>query len=213
MAQKVHPSGFRLNTTQEHYSSWCQKNWVEYSCYLKRDYKIRVLIKKTFKDLNLSKISIRQNYSIKNININIFSNKSILLIKNFELPNFHTKIQNILNRSVSYSINIYNVTEPNADANFIAFYIQDLLKKRIPFKRIIRKATALAKHNYFVDGIKIQLSGRLNGAEIARREWIKKGQMPLQTLRSHISYVSKISKTTHGILGIKVWVFKGKELY
>jgi len=87
-----------------------------------------------------------------------------------------------------------------------------MLVKRIAFKRAIRMAIDLAKQNDSLQGIKIQISGRLNGAEIARSEWVKEGRMPLQTLRAKISYVSTTAKTIYGILGIKLWIFKGEKL-
>ena len=111
-----------------------------------------------------------------------------------------------------YGIYLYPISEPDANAAILGDYIVDMLQKRISFKRAVRKAIEIAKQNEFVQGIKVQISGRLNGAEIARSEWIKDGRMPLQTLRADILYVSKIAKTTYGILGVKVWIFKGEKL-
>jgi len=212
MGQKTHPGGFRLNTTQEHYSSWCQKNWFSYSKNLTRDDKIRTLLKQKLPSTSIAKILIKQDYYPKMLNINIFVEKPILPLKVCESEDFNNKLKAILNTKLPYGINLYPVSEPDSNASILADYIVDMLTKRISFKRAVRKAIEIAKQKDSVQGIKIQISGRLNGAEIARSEWIKDGRMPLQTLRAKILYVSKTAKTTYGILGVKLWIFKGEQL-
>jgi small subunit ribosomal protein S3 len=212
MGQKTHPGGFRLNTTQEHYSSWYQKSWSGYSKNLERDDRIRTLLKQKLPSTSIVKITIKQDYYPKMLNINVFVDKPILPLKLFESEYFNIKIRKIINNSIPYGINLYSISEPDANASILADYIVDMLTKRVSFKRAVRKAIEIAKQNKLVQGIKIQISGRLNGAEIARSEWIKDGRMPLQTLRAEILYVSKTAKTTYGILGVKVWIFKGEQL-
>ena len=212
MGQKTHPGGFRLNTTQEHYSSWYQKSWFSYSKNLERDFKIRSLLEQKLPSTSIAKITIKQDYYPKMLNINVFVDKPILPLKLFESDYFNDKIKKIINTSIPYGINLYSISEPDANASILADYIVDMLTKRVSFKRAVRKAIEIAKQNKLVQGIKIQISGRLNGAEIARSEWIKDGRMPLQTLRAEILYVSKTAKTTYGILGVKVWIFKGEQL-
>jgi small subunit ribosomal protein S3 len=212
MGQKTHPGGFRLNTTQEHYSSWYQKSWFSYSKNLERDFKIRSLLEQKLPSTSIAKITIKQDYYPKMLNINVFVDKPILPLKLFESDYFNDKIKTIINTSIPYGINLYSISEPYANASILADYIVDMLTKRVSFKRAVRKAIEITKQNDFVQGIKIQISGRLNGAEIARSEWIKDGRMPLQTLRADILYVSKTAKTTYGILGVKVWIFKGEQL-
>ncbi len=212
MGQKTHPGGFRLNTTQEHYSSWYQKSWFSYSKNLERDFKIRSLLEQKLPSTSIAKITIKQDYYPKMLNINVFVDKPILPLKLFESDYFNDKIKKIINTSIPYGINLYSISEPYANASILADYIVDMLTKRVSFKRAVRKAIEITKQNDFVQGIKIQISGRLNGAEIARSEWIKDGRMPLQTLRADILYVSKTAKTTYGILGVKVWIFKGEQL-
>ena len=146
------------------------------------------------------------------LSINVFVDKPILPLKLFESEEFDKKFKSIINSTMPYGINLYSISEPDADASILGDYIVDMLTKRVSFKRAVRKAIEIAKQSDFVRGIKIQISGRLNGAEIARSEWIKDGRMPLQTLRAEILYVSKIAKTTYGILGVKVWIFKGEQL-
>ena len=212
MGQKTHPGGFRLNTTQEHDSNWAQKSWSNYSKNLERDYKIRSLLKQKLPSTSIAKIAIKQNYYPKMLNINVFVDKPILPLKVIDSSTFDETIRKIINNSMPYSINLYSISEPDANASILGDYIVDMLTKRISFKRAVRKAIEIAKQNEIVQGIKIQISGRLNGAEIARSEWIKDGRMPLQTLRAEILYVSKTAKTTYGILGVKVWIFKGEQL-
>jgi small subunit ribosomal protein S3 len=212
MGQKTHPGGFRLNTTQEHYSNWYQKSWVSYSENLERDDKIRTLLKQKLPLTSVAKITIKQDYYPKMLNINVFVDKPILPLKMFETSDFEKQVQSIINTSMPYGINLYSISEPDANASILGDYIVDMLTKRVSFKRAVRRAIEIAKQNEFVQGIKIQISGRLNGAEIARSEWIKNGRMPLQTLRAEILYVSKQAKTTYGILGVKVWIFKGEQL-
>merc|ERR1712070_741570 len=212
MGQKTHPSGFRLNTTQEHYSNWYQKSWFDYSKNLERDHKIRTLLEQKLPSTSIAKITITQDSSPKMLNINVFVDKPVLPLKVFESDDFDIKLQKLIKNSMPYGINLYSVAEPDANASILGDYIADMLEKRVSFKRAVRKAVEIAKQNESVQGIKIQISGRLNGAEIARSEWVKDGKMPLQTLRAEILYVSKIAKTTYGILGVKVWIFKGEQL-
>jgi small subunit ribosomal protein S3 len=210
MGQKVHPGGFRLNTTQEHDSSWYHKNWCNYSQKLKRDYGIRTLIENNFKASDLAQICIRQNYILSSsLSINIYFSRSFAGIKRIGFQDLHDKIGRIEKRG-SYTINLYEIKEPLADARILGSLITDMLEKRVKCQRVIRKIITLTKGNYFVYGIKIQISGRLNGNEIAKNEWVVNGGMPLQTLRAHVSYALKTANTNHGILGVKVWIYKGE---
>merc|ERR1711988_1961141 len=177
-----------------------------------RDDKIRTLLKQNLPLTSIAKITIKQDYYPKMLNINVFVDKPILPLKLFETSDFEKKVQAIINSSMPYGINLYSISEPDANASILGDYIVDMLTKRVSFKRAVRRAIEIAKQSEIVQGIKIQISGRLNGAEIARSEWIKDGRMPLQTLRAEILYVSKSAKTTYGILGVKVWIFKGEKL-
>jgi small subunit ribosomal protein S3 len=210
MGQKTHPGGFRLNTTKEHDSSWCHKNWRNYSQELRRDYEIRTSIENNFKISDLVQICIRQNYMLlSSLSINIYFSRSFAGIKKLGYQNLHDKIGQI-EKQRPYTINLYEIKEPLADARILGMLITDMLEKRVKCQRVIRKIITLAKGNYFVYGIKIQISGRLNGGEIAKNEWVVNGGMPLQTLRAHVSYALKTAKTNHGILGVKVWIYKGE---
>ena len=210
MGQKTHPNGFRLNTTQEHDSSWCHKNWRNYSQELRRDYEIRFLIENNFKISDLVQVCIRQNYVLSSsLSINIYFSRSFAGIKKLGYQDLHDKIGQIEKRR-PYIINLYEIKEPLADARILAVLITDMLEKGVKHQRVIRKIITLAKENYFVYGIKIQISGRLNGAEIAKNEWAVNGGMPLQTLRAHVSYALRTALTKHGILGVKVWIYKGE---
>jgi small subunit ribosomal protein S3 len=214
MGQKTHPSGFRLNTTQQHYSNWCQTNWRSYSDEVRSDNQIRLFLKKKLNAGNISDILIAKNFEQKKIFIKVFLAKPGVIVKEFssEIGNLEEQIKQRVPQMKFVSIAIFEVEEPNLDATLLAEYISEMLVKRIAFKRAIRMGIDLAKQNDSLQGIKIQISGRLNGAEIARSEWVKEGRMPLQTLRAKISYVSTTAKTIYGILGIKLWIFKGEKL-
>ena len=120
MGQKTHPGGFRLNTTQEHYSSWYQKSWSGYSKNLERDDRIRTLLKQKLPSTSIVKITIKQDYYPKMLNINVFVDKPILPLKLFESEYFNTKIRKIINNSIPYGINLYSISEPDANASILA---------------------------------------------------------------------------------------------
>jgi small subunit ribosomal protein S3 len=171
-------------------------------------------LKKKLNAGNISDILIAKNFEQKKIFIKVFVAKPGAIVKEFssEITNLENQIKQLVPQMKFVSIAIFEVEEPNLDATLLAEYISEMLVKRIAFKRAIRMAIDLAKQNDSLQGIKIQISGRLNGAEIARSEWVKEGRMPLQTLRAKISYVSTTAKTIYGILGIKLWIFKGEKL-
>merc|ERR1711907_162131 len=117
MGQKTHPGGFRLNTTQEHDSNWAQKSWSNYSKNLERDYKIRSLLEQKLPSTSIAKITIKQDYYPKMLNINVFVDKPILPLKLFESDYFNDKIKTIINTSIPYGINLYSISEPYANAS------------------------------------------------------------------------------------------------
>ena len=150
MGQKTHPGGFRLNTTQEHDSNWAQKSWSNYSKNLERDYKIRNLLKQKLPSTSIAKIAIKQNYYPKMLNINVFVDKPILPLKIIDSDSFDQTIRKIINNSMPYGINLYSISEPDANASILGDYIADMLTKRISFKRAMRKAIEIAKQNEIV---------------------------------------------------------------
>ena len=231
MGQKTHPLGFRLNITQNHKSSWFIP-LNKYSTLLEEDYKIRTyfsskvflsLVSKynteksnninkkatILKTVNISNIKINRSTVNNNIEVIIETAKPGLLIgiNASIIKDLKINLAKTLSVDKQITIKIDQVKNVDLDANLIGDYVVEQLEKRIAFRRAIRNALQRAQ-NSDVRGIKIQVSGRLNGAEMARSEYIREGQVPLHTLIADIDYSSKQAATIYGILGVKVWLFK-----
>jgi small subunit ribosomal protein S3 len=212
MGQKTHPLGFRLGITQDHKSKW-YANFNQYADILKEDDKIRTYIDTISKANSISNVRINRNGLNDQIQLNIETGKPGILVGDLGkgLENLLTNLKKILPTNRQLTINIFEVERVDLDASLLADLVVEQLEKRIAFRRAIREALQRAQKQN-VNGIKIQVSGRLNGAEIARSEWIREGRVPLQTLRADIDYSTKEAHTIYGVLGIKVWLFKSEIL-
>lgn len=210
MGQKIHPLGFRINITQKHKSSWFSKK-QNYRQLLQEDYNIRAYIFNRLKAASI--INIQINRKIEQVEIEVKTARpGIILGKTGAgIEELKHQIRKWLNNQQQIRINVIEVVEPDREACIIAEFIVQQLEKRVAFRRAVRQAAQRAQKAH-VKGIKIQVSGRLNGAEIARSEWIREGRVPLQTLRADIDYSYKRAQTIYGVLGIKVWMFKGEIL-
>ena len=208
MGQKVHPLGFRLRITQNHRSSWFA-NQETYPSILEEDYKIRAYIKREFSSAGISKIEIERRSEQVELQIHTSRPGIIVGRSGSGIDKIKEDLQKVLKCSNHTRVNVTEIKNMDADANLIGEFIAEQLEKRIPFKRATRQAIQKAQRAH-AQGIKVQVSGRLNGAEIARSEWVREGRVPLQTLRADIDYATKEANTTYGILGIKVWVFNGE---
>lgn len=212
MGQKTHPLGFRLGITQEHKSSWYAK-LNHYSNLLEEDDKIRTHLNKLTKSASISNIKINRNGLNDQIEVNIETGRPGALVGNngLGIETLLTNIKKILPEDRQVTINILEVEKVNLNASLIGDLVVKQLEDRVAFRRAIREAMQCAQEDN-VSGIKIQVSGRLNGAEIARSEWIREGRVPLQTLRADIDYATKEANTIYGVLGVKVWLFKNEIL-
>nr|YP_010595247.1 ribosomal protein S3 [Guinardia delicatula]WAJ58118.1 ribosomal protein S3 [Guinardia delicatula] len=212
MGQKTHPLGFRLGITQEHKSSWYAK-LNHYSNLLEEDDKIRTHLNKLTKSASISNIKINRNGLNDQIEVNIETGRPGALVGNngLGIETLLTNIKKILPENRQVTINILEVEKVNLNASLIGDLVVKQLEDRVAFRRAIREAMQCAQEDN-VSGIKIQVSGRLNGAEIARSEWIREGRVPLQTLRADIDYATKEANTIYGVLGVKVWLFKNEIL-
>jgi small subunit ribosomal protein S3 len=212
MGQKTHPLGFRLGITQDHKSTW-YANFNQYANVLKEDDKIRTYLNTISKTNSISNVRINRNGLNDQIQLNIETGKPGILVGDLGkgLENLLTNIKKILPSNRQLTINIFEVEKVDLDASLLADLVVEQLEKRTAFRRAIREALQRAQKQN-VNGIKIQVSGRLNGAEIARSEWIREGRVPLQTLRADIDYATKEAHTIYGVLGIKVWLFKSEIL-
>jgi len=212
MGQKTHPLGFRLGITQDHKSTW-YTNFNQYANVLQEDDKIRTYFNTIAKSNSISNVRINRNGLNDQIQLNIETGKPGILVGELGagLETLLTNVRKLLPEDRQLTINVFEVEKVDLDASLLADLVAEQLEKRIAFRRAIREALQRAQKQN-VNGIKIQVSGRLNGAEIARSEWIREGRVPLQTLRADIDYATQEANTIYGVLGIKVWLFKSEIL-
>src|ERR1700760_2961015 len=208
MGQKIHPTGFRLPVTRAWASRWYASN-RNFSQMLAEDLKVREFLKAKLKNAAVSRILIER--PAKNARITIYSARPGVVIgkKGEDTESLRAALAKLLN--VPVAVNIEEVRKPEIDAQLIADSITQQLEKRIMFRRAMKRAMQNAMR-LGAQGIKIMSSGRLNGIEIARCEWYREGRVPLHTLRADIDYGFSEAKTTYGVIGIKVWVYRGDRL-
>ncbi|MBD2652292.1 MULTISPECIES: 30S ribosomal protein S3 [Synechocystis] len=208
MGQKIHPVGFRLGITKDHKSCW-YADPKRYPELLQEDYKIRQYIEKTLNNAGISDIRIERKAEQIELGIHTARPGVVVGRGGSGIEQLRTGLQNLLGGARQIRVNVIEVPNADADAALMAEYIGQQLERRVSFRRVVRQALQRAERAE-VKGIKIQVSGRLNGAEIARTEWVREGRVPLHTLRADIDYAYRTALTTYGILGIKVWIFKGE---
>lgn len=208
MGQKIHPTGFRLAVSRNWASRWYASN-RDFAGMLAEDIKVREYLKEKLKNASVSRILIER--PAKNARITIFSARPGVVIgkKGEDIEKLKAEIGRLL--GVPVAVNIEEVRKPEIDAKLIADSITQQLEKRIMFRRAMKRAMQNAMR-LGAQGIKIMSAGRLNGIEIARTEWYREGRVPLHTLRADIDYGTSEAKTTYGIIGVKVWVYKGDTL-
>nr|YP_009391489.1 ribosomal protein S3 [Platysiphonia delicata]ARW59633.1 ribosomal protein S3 [Platysiphonia delicata] len=210
MGQKTHPLGFRIGITQEHKSFWFSPMKI-YPKLLQEDYKIREHINRVLTKASISIISIERKLEQIEINITTARPGIVLGKMGSGIETIRKSLSEKLRLDSKIRINVIEITEPDKEAILIAEWIAQQLEKRIAFRRAIRQGIQKAQKAN-ISGIKIQIAGRLNGAEIARKEWVREGRVPLQTLRANIDYGYTRAHTIYGILGVKVWLFKGEKI-
>ncbi len=208
MGQKIHPTGFRLSVNKGWTSKWFA-NSKNFASTLNEDIKVRQFLKKKLAHASISKIVIER--PAKNARITLFSSRPGVVIgkKGEDIESLRKQLNSLM--SVPVTLNIEEVRKPETDAQLIADSIANQLEKRIMFRRAMKRAMQNAMR-FGAQGIKIMSAGRLNGAEIARTEWYREGRVPLHTLRADIDYGTSEANTTYGVIGIKVWVYKGEAL-
>jgi len=206
MGQKIHPTGFRLGITTDWNSKWYAES-KDYANYLHIDLKVRDFLKKKLAHASVSKIEIAR--PAKNARIVIHSARPGIVIgkKGEDIERLRDAVSKMM--GIPVHINIEEIRKPELDATLVAESIAQQLVKRIMFRRAMKRAVSNTMR-LGAQGIRINVSGRLNGAEIARAEWYREGRVPLHTLRADIDYGTAEALTTYGIIGIKVWIFKGE---
>lgn len=210
MGQKIHPTGLRLGIIKEHASCW-YADAKRYPELLQEDHKIRNYINKTLSNAGISATHIERKADQISLQIHTARPGVVVGRGGSGIESLRVGLQQLLGGNRQISINVTEVSRVDADATLIGEYITQQLERRVSFRRVVRQAIQRAQRAE-VKGIKIQISGRLNGAEIARTEWTREGRVPLHTLRADIDYAYCTAETIYGILGVKVWVFKGEIL-
>ena len=207
MGQKVHPKGFRLGVLESWESRWFAEK--EYANLLHEDLKIRSFIKTRLYHAGLSKIEIER--AANKAKINIYTSRPGIVIgkKGAEIEKLKSELSHMTERDVY--LNIHEVRRPDLDGQLVAENVALQLERRVAFRRAMKESVARAIR-MGAQGVKVRSSGRLAGAEIARTEWYREGRVPLHTLRADISYGTAEAKTTYGVIGVKVWIFRGEVL-
>ena len=207
MGQKIHPTGFRLSVNRNWASRW-YANKKNFAGMLAQDIKIREYLKKKLSHASVAKVTIER--PAKNARITIHSARpGVVGKKGEDIETLRSDLRKMMGGDVG--LNIEEIRKPEIDAQLVADSIAQQLEKRIMFRRAMKRAIQNAMR-LGAQGIKIMSSGRLNGIEIARTEWYREGRVPLHTLRADIDYGFSEARTTYGVIGIKVWVFKGEVL-
>lgn len=231
MGQKVHPLGFRLGVNKTHQSTWFTAS-KKYPIFIEQDRFLRTLLVQKYSEAGISSIEIERKVNqiwitLRTANPRVIVGKGQsdleIIRKDIEtqlhkymLKNIFTQKkyqffkQDYFEQPTEVAIFVTKLTNPNADVTAISQTLVTQLEQRVAFRRAIRQAVQKAQKQN-VQGIKIQISGRLNGAEIARSEWVREGRVPLQTLRANIDYCYTTAKTIYGLLGIKIWIFQDDE--
>lgn len=207
MGHKVHPYGFRLGYNKNWKSRWFSDK--KYAEYVFEDSKLRKYVKEKLFHAGISKIEIER--AADKIRLILFTARPGIVIgrKGVEIEKLRSELKGKFGRE--FVIEVNEIRRPETDAQLVAESIAQQLERRVAFRRAIKKTLGMAQ-KFGAQGIKVQCGGRLGGAEIARSEWAREGRVPLHTLRADIDYGVALAKTTYGVIGIKVWVFKGEIL-
>ena len=206
MGQKVHPTGFRLGIIKDWSSKWYASS-KDYANYLNTDLKVREFIKKKLAQASVSEVRIER--PARNARIIIHTARPGIVIgkKGEDIDKLRTQVTEMM--GIPVHISVEEIRKPEVDAHLVAVSVAQQLERRIMCRRAMKRVVGNAMR-LGAQGIRINVSGRLNGAEIARKEWYREGRVPLHTLRADIDYGFAEAHTTYGVIGVKVWIFKGE---
>lgn len=215
MGRKVNPFGFRLGVIEGWKSRWFHAR--KYRSFLKEDYALREFITQKFRKMGLEKVEIER--AANQITILIFTSRPGLIIGRGgggvealkkEIEKKYRQIAADQKAKTDIRLQVEEVQKPESKSQLVAQQVADQLEKRLPFRRVLKQSLEKILQNKEVKGAKIRVSGRLDGGDIARTEWLGKGRMPLHTLRAHIDYGVATANCAYGVIGIKVWIYKGE---
>jgi small subunit ribosomal protein S3 len=207
MGQKVHPTGFRVGIIRDWESRWFAEK--DYQRYLHEDVKIRRFLKAELKEAGISRVLIERAANKAKVYVHAAKPGLIIGKRAAGLDVLRARLEKMSNTEVF--LNVIEVRKPDTDALLVAEGVAAQLEKRVSFRRAMKKAMTQARRSG-AKGIKIMCSGRLGGAEMSRCEWYREGRVPLHTLRADVDYGLAEAKTTYGVIGVKVWIFKGEIL-
>mgnify|MGYP001613387105 CR=1 FL=1 len=215
MGRKVHPYGFRLGVIEDWKSKWFHRR--KYRDFLKEDHMLRTFITDKFRKQGLEKVGIER--SANRISLVIHTSRPGLIIGRGgggiealkkEIEKKCAAMRKGEKSKVDIRLQVEEVSKPESRAQLVAQQITEQLEKRLPFRRVMKQTVEKILQNKEVKGAKVRMSGRLDGGEIARTEWLGKGRMPLATLRANIEYGTANAYCTYGVVGVKVWIYKGE---
>ncbi|MBI4158380.1 MAG: 30S ribosomal protein S3 [Candidatus Yanofskybacteria bacterium] len=209
MGQKISPTSFRVGINKDWASRWFGHR--KYVDYLKDDVAVRDFLNKKLKNMAVDRIEIERGTDM--LNVLIFTARPGLIIGRggTGAEDLKLSLRNLLKRKVGIRIEIQEIKNPESSASIMAESIVDQIEKRIPFRRVMKQTLSKIMASKDVKGAKIQIGGRLDGAEIARLEHLEEGSLPLQTIRADIDFARATAMTTYGTIGVKVWIYKGEK--
>jgi small subunit ribosomal protein S3 len=205
MGQKVHPHGFRLGISTEWRSTWYADKL--YKDYIKEDVRIRRMMSKGLERAGIAKVDIERTRDRVRVDIHTARPGIVIGRKGAEADRIRSDLEKLTGKQVQ--LNIHEIKNPESDAQLVAQSVAEQLSSRVSFRRAMRKSMQAAMKNPLVRGIRVQVSGRLGGAEMSRTEFYREGRVPLHTLRANIEYGFFEARTTFGRIGVKVWIYKG----
>ncbi|MEK7139000.1 MAG: 30S ribosomal protein S3 [Patescibacteria group bacterium] len=208
MGQKISPTSLRIGINKDWVSRWF--GYKNYKDYLKGDVVVREFLNKRLKNMAVDRVEIERGTGA--LNILIFTARPGLIIGRggTGVEDLKMAIQKLLKKKVGVRIEIQEIKNPEKSASIMAESIVDQIEKRVPYRRIMKQTISKIMSNRDIKGVKVQISGRLDGAEIARSEHLEEGSLPLQTLRADIDFAKATAMTTYGTVGVKVWIYKGE---
>lgn len=209
MGQKVNPISFRIGSLQTWRSKWFA-NKKDYSKLLAKDLELKKFLRKKLRNAALSKIEIERSPRV--ISINIFSSRPGIIIGRggSGVEALKKEVKQIIQENIKIDINIKEIRKPETDARIVGYLVAEQLEKRVPFRRVIKQSLERIKNNKEVLGAKISISGRLDGSDMSRTEFVNFGKIPLHTLRANVDFAVTEAYTTFGVIGIKTWIYKGE---
>ena len=209
MGQKVHPTGIRLGVVKDWSSRWYADS-KDFAEFVHMDHKVREFIKDKLKEASVSRVAIERPSKKANITIHTARPGIVIGKKGEDIEKLRAEVSKMIGMHINdVHIKISEVRKPELDAQLVAEGIAQQLERRVMFRRAMKRAVTNTMR-VGAEGIKVKVSGRLNGAEIARSEWYREGRVPLHTLRADIDYGLAEAHTTYGVIGVKVWIFKGE---